>query len=373
MTFLGTSDGVLSDYFQGSSPAFRRQPLHVVTEGPSAWIYILGASRGAGRFGSFFKTDLVLEGSGIGNGSIVFDLFVLPAETDNSYAVGRRYSMKDSQWSYFPDIVGSFGLTGAATVLVHVAEDSSSAVGGHSLLSAWGRTWTVSPTGGLYSITLPATTGPTISPSGFASVAGAVNDSYRRTNVGCFNHGSTTATCTVTVTNTNFSVAGTIDLQVPPFSSVQQSLTGFNLFAPGGGIAFTTPSGSLTGYIVVNDNVTNDGDLYLASQRDNSPCTNIAGSWTFTWSNRCGAFGSSAVVVDQASCSFTAATPLGTMSGTIYGNSVQFTIAVSPCSGSATGEATAFSTRGIAGTYSGQISGAGCCAPDLAGSFTMGR
>ena len=373
VTFLGNSDGVLSDYFRLSGPAARREPLHVVTEGPSTWIYVFGASNGPGRLGSFFRTDLVLEGSGTGDGSITFDIFVLPADADNSFAVGKRYSMSDDHWSYFPDIVGSSGLTGAATILVHVVPDSSSAVGDHSLLSAWGRTWTISPTGGSYSITIPGTSGPTVSPDGFASVPGAVNDNYKRTNAGCFNHASAAAVCTVTVTNKDFSTAGTFDLNVPPFSSVQRSLTGFTLSAPGGAVAFSTPSGSLTGYIVVNDNVTNDGDFYLASHRDTAACVDLAGTWTFSWSDRCGGSGTGPVVVAQSQCSFTAATPLGVISGTIYGDSAQVSITVGACAGSATGTATAFSSRGVAGTYSGQISGAGCCTPDLAGSFTLGR
>ncbi len=302
-----------------------------------------------------------------------FDLWVLPANQDNSQLNGQRYSIPDNVFTSFRDIVGSAGVTGAATILIHVDESASTAIGDFSLLSAWGRTYTAGATGGSYSTTLPATTGWLISDSTYTDTPGVVVSTSKRSNVGCYNHDSAPTTCIVTVYGTDGTNLGEVSLPLLPYSSAQQSLTGYNIPEPGGDVLFTVTSGYATGYAVVNDNVTNDADLFLGSWRNDTPCADISGTWTFAWCNRCGATGSGPVVVTQSGCSFTAATPLGTMSGTIYGNSTQFSVVTSPCAGSATGDATVFSSQGIAGTYSGLISGAGCCGPSLSGSFTLGR
>ena len=62
---------------------------------------------------------------------------------------------------------------------------------------------------------------------------------------------------------------GEVSLPLLPYSSAQQSLTGYNIPEPGGDVLFTVTSGYATGYAVVNDNVTNDADLFsgLVAQR----------------------------------------------------------------------------------------------------------
>jgi len=109
-----------------------------------------------------------------------------------------------------------------------------------------------------------------------------------------------------------------------------------------------------------------------------SSCTNIAGSRNAFWGDSCNnPAGSGTMVVSQAQCSFSAAaTNFGTITGTISGNNLSYTIALSQpnCTGSATGTGSISGTT-ITGNYTVTSvtpvtpSTTGNCCP--MGNFTM--
>jgi len=334
---------------------------------------LFGAANAAGQFGAYYRTDLFYSGSGVGNGQIVFDMWVLPANQDNTNTQGRRYSVADNAFGIFRDVVGTFGFSGAATVMVSIDRTATTAIGAYSRLSWWGRTYTSSPSGGVYSTTLPVTTGWLISPTTYTDAPGAVQSADKRTNVNAFNHSGSTITCRVDVYGQT-SALGTFYLTIPPYSSIQRGLSDFSIPEPGGEVVFSLSSGYATAFAVTVDNATNDGDARLASYRETKACEDISGTWAGAFANRCGAYNSSYVVVRQTGCSFTAATAAGDLTGTLSGTYGTFTITSGQsCSGSITGNFRVFSSNGIAGTYSGSISGTSCCGPVVSGAIVLGR
>lgn len=101
-----------------------------------------------------------------------------------------------------------------------------------------------------------------------------------------------------------------------------------------------------------------------SSPAEPASCTNVAGSYRASGSNSCGGtVTNQPVVVAQSVCSFTAALPGATVTGTISGNTAALALVfVAPCAGTASGTAMLTSSA-IVGTYSGTAtaSGAGCC------------
>jgi len=98
-------------------------------------------------------------------------------------------------------------------------------------------------------------------------------------------------------------------------------------------------------------------------------CTNIAGSRNSFWNDTCNNSGAGVAVVSQAQCSFSAAlSGFGTITGTVSGNNLSYTIALSQtnCTASATGTGS-ISGVTITGNYS--VTPTGNCCPT--GSFTM--
>jgi hypothetical protein len=357
----------------GPAAVPRLKPLHAVSEGPSDVTWVYGGANAAGQLQSYFRTDIYYSGSGQGYGNITFDLWVLPAGQDNRAAVGRRYTISDNSYGVFQDVVGSFGAVGAATVLVAVDAEHTNAIGAFAQLSIWGRTFTAGAAGGAYSTTLPAGTGWLISADTYTVAPGVVQSAEKRSNINIFNHSNANITCRVDIYSQDQNL-GPLYIDVPPLSSTQRGLGAFSIPEPGGDVFFSLTSGFATAFVVTVDNTTNDGDLKLASYREYAACPNIAGTWAGAFANRCGAYNGGYIVVSQTGCSFTAATALGSLTGKLIGSRGSFRIiSGGGCTGNLDGYFDVFSAQGISGTFSGNISGFGCCTGVDSGSFTMGR
>ena len=101
-----------------------------------------------------------------------------------------------------------------------------------------------------------------------------------------------------------------------------------------------------------------------------SPCQNIAGQWLAVFNNSCRQTASVDVGIVQNGCSISAQAPgVGSLSGTVNGSGVAFTVTEGPqCAGSVSGTAT-IAGRTITGTYAGHLT---CCDP-VSGSLTLTR
>jgi hypothetical protein len=377
LTDLGPAPGVLADYLSTTSSvrgASSRTALNTIVEGPSGTIVVPGAANAPGKNGAYFHTDLYLAGSGTGTGNIVFDLSVLPAGVDNTNNQAHRFSMPDNGFDVITDVVASFGVSGAATIMIQTNLALSTSSGAFALLSAWGRTYTAGPSGGSYSTTLPAIKGYLVSASQYSETPGVIVSAAKRTNVGCFNNTSSPATCLATVYGSDGTNLGTISLPLQPLSSAQQGLTSFSIPEPGGKVVFSVTSGYVTGYVAVDDNVTNDADLFLGSSRSYINCVNVAGNWNAAYSTACSGGVTGVVAVTQTGCSFSAVLPGkygGTVIGTIFANIGDFTLTFNSCGGSGSGTATFDSSSGsITGTFAGSATGSGCCGY-IAGAFVL--
>lgn len=348
-----------------------RRPLNVLQEGAASIVFVYGAANANGRFGAYYRTDLDIAGSGVGNGSIAFDLYVLPANTDNTSSVGRRYSIRDNAFITIKDVVGNAGVLGGATIVLASVPSQTTAIGAHSLLSVWGTTYTAAPTGGNYLTALPVTAGYLISPTSSTQVSGVVSTGGKRTNINVFNHSYQTATYRVDVSNEEGTYLGDLTVTTPPLSSVQRALDAFSIGEPGGNIVFSTVDGAGSAFAVVVDNATNDGDAKLASYRESAPCPNVGGSYTAFFANSCGFTGSEPVFVQQTGCTVSVETSFGSVSGNLIYGGGQFTIQWSTCSGSATGAFHVYPT-GISAIFAGDARGGNCC-ENVSGSIFLPR
>ncbi len=100
--------------------------------------------------------------------------------------------------------------------------------------------------------------------TGSRSFAPGINvDSNRRTNIGCFNQGSSTNTITATVhDSTGQPTAGTVTLTLPPNAWGQTAVTSV---VSNGSIQFD-PTDNAVCYAVIVQNATNDAHLVMASE-----------------------------------------------------------------------------------------------------------
>lgn len=266
LTSLGPSQRTAGDVFREVE---RRHALNVNQEGPSDFIVLPGGANVAGQFGAYFRTDLFITATGANrSGDTLFTLFVLPAGTSgNQNVTGEDFRIPVGGFGIIKDVVGRARVTGGATILLSVDHGRSTAGSNDQYLSAWGKTYTASPSGGEYSTTLPVLGGYNLSSSSFVATAGIQQNGARRTNVNTFNFSaSTTLVVRLVVFSPTGQNLGSKDVSVPPLTSVQVGLSEFSIADPGGVLRAVLLGG--TGgavFAVTVDNSTNDGDLKLLS------------------------------------------------------------------------------------------------------------
>jgi hypothetical protein len=80
------------------------------------------------------------------------------------------------------------------------------------------------------------------------------------------------------------------------------------------------------------------------------------------------------VTLFQSGCNVVADLPgVGTLTGTVSGQTLVFAMGFSPCGGSASGTMTLTSDGGLSGTYAGQATGGGACCGAVSGSVVLAR
>lgn len=246
--------------------------LHFTKEGPSDVLFFYGAAHARGLNGAFFKTDLYLNAAGLSSdsGKVYFTVYVLPGGTQGNQLVGGDdWTVAPGGFGILEDIVGRAGIDGAATVVLMIDHEKSTAPSRVRYISGWGRTYTANPGGGEFATTLPVTAGWLISPSSWVAVTGIQQNIDRRTNVSVFNHSTTTTiTPKVYVFGSDGQNIGTFSMTVPPLTSAQVSLADYFIPAPGGLLRIAMTTGNATAFAVTVDNTTNDGEARLLSYRE---------------------------------------------------------------------------------------------------------
>lgn len=107
-------------------------------------------------------------------------------------------------------------------------------------------------------------------------------------------------------------------------------------------------------------------------------CVPLTGMYTGVFTDSCGLSKSVDVTLFQTGCTLVAEVPgVGSVQGKVDGQTLVFTMGFagfSTCGGSASGTATVTSSGGLAGTYTGQATGAGTtCCGTMSGSFALTR
>jgi hypothetical protein len=158
----------------------------------------------------------------------------------------------------FQNFVGDVfnGLTGGGAVTLEAATTAGGTHNNRFIVDAESYT-----TGTRYGTVIPVLEFPGSSSRSFAP--GVTVDSNTRTNVGCFNQGTTTNTITATVHDaTGQTTVGTVTLVLPPNAWGQTAVTSA---VSDGSIQFD-PTDNAVCYAVVVQNSTNDAHLVMASE-----------------------------------------------------------------------------------------------------------
>lgn len=257
--------------FLGPAPAMAEaapadpDSRHALTFGlDSSWSqnWILGAAHAAGRFGSFYRTNLYVMAPCAGtSGEVVFGVYSLPNGTANGSQTGLLYRVPAGGFGIIPDVVNEFGQTGGATLYLKVDSSRSTVTTSCRELSSWAQTYTTAENGGEYSTGLVSTFGNTISSSNYGAITGVEQNDRKRTNVIVFNPYSGTGVVRLFVFDEKGVPLGQKDVTVYAYSATQVSLDGFRIGSPGGSIR----AAAVTSYFyfeaaaVTVDNLSNDG------------------------------------------------------------------------------------------------------------------
>lgn len=239
----------------------------------SSWSqnWILGAAHAAGRFGSFYRTNLYLMAPCAGtNGNVVFAVYSLPNGSSNGGQTGLLYTIPAGGFGVIVDVVNEFGQNGGATIYLKVDGARSTVTSSCQELSSWAQTYTLAENGGEYSTGLLSTFGNTISSSKYGAITGVEQNDRKRTIVVVFNPYSGSGVVRLFVFDEKGSPIGQKDVTVYPYSATQVSLDGFRIGSPGGSIRAAT----VTSYFyfeaaaVTVDNLTNDGFFRHFTEHD---------------------------------------------------------------------------------------------------------
>jgi hypothetical protein len=246
--------------------SFERQPLNITSERPSTSAILLGGANSAGKFGSFFTTDVFVMNPHPST-TLKINIYLLAQDKDNiaNPPPGGSFTLNSLQWTILRNVGAQLGASGGFAILLGV--DSVFSSGISRTMSAWAYTSTAGPTGGKYGVNIHGI-GNVYQDSLFDGwCVGAEVSSTARTNIGVFNQSSSS---TLTVTAKVYGPQGglplmSIPLSVPPASFKQVALSSYLSSLIDGVIWFDAASGSYASYMVVNDNVTNDANFQLST------------------------------------------------------------------------------------------------------------
>ena len=251
---------------EADPPSFAaKSPLNITNEGPTKSSFILGAANTAGKFNSYFTTDLfIVNPHPLGTAKV--NLYALRANTDNvsNAPPAKGLTIPAFGWVVVKDVLSQLGVTGGAAVLVSV--DAAQSTGTSTTVHSFAYTSTPGPAGGRYGVNIHGV-GVWFSDTLYDGWAvGAAVNAQSRTNVGVLNY-STDAPLTtyVDVTSPSAGKVKTLTLNVPRLSFTQVSLGDSVSALEDGLLRFHDGTTKYVGYMVVNDNLTNDANFQLAA------------------------------------------------------------------------------------------------------------
>jgi hypothetical protein len=228
---------------------------------PSGSAYLLGAANNAGLFSSFFTTDVYLINPNR-DGKVV----VIAEALSTAGAIDGRltYELAPGGFIVVRNILGQMGTRGGHVLLLRVDDTSSTAA--TKSFNAWGYTLTSNPIGpGSYGVSLPSITIVPLGPSVNGSCVGVEISPTRRTNVGVVNGSATPLAVTVRAVDAAGQTAGEQLFSVPAWGFTQVSAASFvSGTLERGALLFRDGTGPYVGYMVVNDNASNDALFEVA-------------------------------------------------------------------------------------------------------------
>jgi hypothetical protein len=102
-------------------------------------------------------------------------------------------------------------------------------------------------------------------------------------------------------------------------------------------------------------------------------CVPLTGQYAATLADACGTK-TFDVTLFQTGCRVVADLPgVGTLTGSVSGQTLVFAVGFSPCGGSASGTMSLTGDGGLAGTYTGEATGGGACCGTLNGTVALVR
>ncbi len=104
-------------------------------------------------------------------------------------------------------------------------------------------------------------------------------------------------------------------------------------------------------------------------------CRDVAGAYVSSYGNSCGRFSiGDAATVTQTGCRIeVTVNGVGVLKGAIVKDTVDWAVDFGgDCTGTGTGTGRLDGTQ-ITGTYAGLVTGTSCCAPSMAGTFSLSR
>jgi hypothetical protein len=105
-----------------------------------------------------------------------------------------------------------------------------------------------------------------------------------------------------------------------------------------------------------------------------SACVPLTGLYTATFRDSCGLSTTVDVTLFQTGCKVVADLPgVGTLTGSVSGQTLVFALGFSPCGGSASGTMTLTADGGLTGTYAGEATGGGICCGSMSGTAVLVR
>jgi len=103
-------------------------------------------------------------------------------------------------------------------------------------------------------------------------------------------------------------------------------------------------------------------------------CVPLTGQYSATFADSCGSKTTVDVTLFQTGCNVVAQAPgVGTLTGTVSGQTLVFALGFSPCGGSASGTMSLTADGGLSGTYAGQATGGGACCGAVTGTVVLTR
>jgi hypothetical protein len=237
-------------------------PLSVTGEGLATSVLFPGAANNPGQFLSYFRTDVYLVNpSQVGHLTLILEAISTLGRIDGSKTV----DLPGGGFAVLKDVLGQMGVVGGHVLLVRVDAARSTSV--PPAFSAWAYTRTSNPIGpGEYGVTLPALAFVPLSSHADGTCVGAEISDAKRTNVGVVNESASELSVTVRAVDAAGMTAGEKLFTLPPWGFAQLPLSNF-VSGPlaGGAVLFLSGSGPYIGYMVVNDNSSNDAFFEVAS------------------------------------------------------------------------------------------------------------